>query len=188
MTGEGIVSMRRTNTYNRDFYREKKYEGSDKLSPLESGLSQQFPNNAFLIDAKVAKEIRYGKVKNACDFDFGLRLGRAGVRMYYVDRYVAKYRIAGNTVSTSKHNDAALYAFKAVEQIHVDGPSRKIKEKWLRSRSGVAVGQAISNHEYEEAVRLFFHKSHRGQILTPGGLKRFIRLMRLKYKTGFAKF
>ncbi|HTE28216.1 glycosyltransferase family 2 protein [Flavitalea sp.] len=184
MTDNGEVSLSRSRFYNKSFYRSKEYEGLNKLTSLEAGMSQQFPNNAFLIRTELARELRYRNIKDACDFDFGLRLGLTGAKMYFKDHYVAKYRISDVSVSKSQTNDSALYAFREIEKLPVPAKSLGIKLKWLKDRAGVAVGQSISTENYEAASQLFYSKYHLPKIFTIGGIKRFIRLCILGMRAG----
>lgn len=176
MTGDGTVSIKRSEGYNKSFYRTKEYEGS-KLTSLEAGMVQQFPNNAYLIETALAKKVKYRDIGDACDFDFGLRVSQSGAKIHFTDTYTSKYRISEESVSMRSMNDAALKAYFMVKDIAVHGESLNLRNKWLQDRSGVAVGQAIANRKIKSAVMIFFSRYHFRKVFTPGGMKRFLLIM-----------
>lgn len=176
ITEDGTILHKGSKIHNRYFYRTKNYEGA-KLTPLEAGMVQQFPNNSYLIDADLAKRIKYREVGDACDFDFGFRVGRSMENFFYVDKYVSKYRISQESVTRRSMNDAGLTAYLMVKTAKIPFKSRKLKAKWLRGRAGVAMGQALDNRKLETAIKIYFSKDHIFQIITPGGVKRLLRIL-----------
>jgi glycosyltransferase involved in cell wall biosynthesis len=67
MSEAGVVDLKASEEINKVFYRSSEYEGT-RLSPLEAGFLQQFPNDGYLIKSSVVKEIGYSDVAlDACD-------------------------------------------------------------------------------------------------------------------------
>lgn len=183
---DGTIYYKGSKIHNTYFYRTKEYEGA-KLTPLEAGMVQQFPNNAYLIEADLAKKIKYRAIGDACDFDFGFRTGKSLVKFHYVDTYVSMYRMSQDSVTKKSMNDAGLVAYLLVKNTEIPVKSQKLKTKWLRGRSKVAVGQAIDNGKFKEAIKIYFSEDHIHQIFTPGGVKRLLRILlsRKFYAKGF---
>src|SRR5690606_35844242 len=131
MTKDGkVVPIKKSESHNKSYYRTAEYEGSI-LTPLEASIVQQFPNNCYLMNAELAKKMKYRKVGIVCDFEFGLRVGQAGSKFYFVNQYTAKYRVWEGRISNTDKNDSALTAYKLVENIEVPTDSKKYKDKWL---------------------------------------------------------
>lgn len=176
ISNEGIIDKKGTAEFNRDFYRTSEYEGC-KLTSLEAGLVQQFPNNAFLIDAQLAKQIRYQQVGDACDYDFGLRVSQTGKRIFFLDCYTAKYRLSAVSVSLTSNNNAALTAYLLASNISIPAKSIPLRDNWLKARSGVAISNALANQNINAALKIYFSKHHLSKVMTLGGIKRFYSIL-----------
>lgn len=178
MTDEGEVSYPRSVSFNEAFYRTAPYAGS-KLTSLEAGMVQQFPNNAYVINTELAQQIGYREVGDVCDFDFGFRVGQAGAKIHFVPQYTAKYRISNSSVSMGKQCDNGLISYLMVKQTPVPAQSTSLKDKWLKSRAAIAVGQATANKRFKTAIQIYFSKDHIGKIPTLGGIKRLLNILLL---------
>lgn len=175
---DGVIDMPSSETFNRDFYRENQYEGA-VLTPFEAGLSQQFPNNGYLIDATVARHIKWRyDVGNGCEYDFSYRIGLAGYELRFIDKYVGKYRLLPDSMSHSKTADQALQAFIIMR----DGPvpsamAASIRERRLTERAPIAITEAVNVGRRQEAIAILFSPWYRGRILTPRGIKRVLYIL-----------
>jgi glycosyltransferase involved in cell wall biosynthesis len=182
ISNEGVIDEKGTKEFNRDFYRTSDYEGC-RLTSLEAGLVQQFPNNAFLIDAQLAKQIRYKQVGDACDYDFGLRISQTGKKLFFLDCYTAKYRLSNVSVSLSQRNNAALTAYLMASALSIPPKSIPIRDKWLKDRAGVAIGNALANEDIKSALSIYFSRHHLSQAITLGGIKRLSLIILLAFKS-----
>ncbi len=175
---DGVIDQASSETFNRDFYREKQYEGA-VLTPFEAGLSQQFPNNGYLIDATVARHIKWRyDIGNGCEYDFGYRIGLAGYELRFVDKFVGKYRLLPDSMSHSKTADQALQAFIIMR----DGPvpsdmAAAIQQRRLTERAPIAITEAVNIGRRREAVSILFSPWYRSRILTPRGIKRVLYIL-----------
>jgi glycosyltransferase involved in cell wall biosynthesis len=177
MTDAGVVDEMGSVTLNDDFYRTSKYEGL-KLSSLESGFLQQFPNDGYLIRSKKAVETGYREsAGDACDFDFALRLGLKNVKLYFLNEYTAKYRLSEDAINKKSTNNAGVLSFKFVEALDVPPESQSFRNKWLKEKAPIAIADATNNRLYTDAMHIYFSKWHRAKIFTPGGIKRFLRIV-----------
>ena len=165
-------------TFNRDFYRDYEFEGS-VLTPLEAGLSQQIPNNGYLIRAEILEKVKLRpEATNGCDFDFGLQLGLAGYRTYFINKYLGMYRLSAQAVSNSSNNDAAYQAFRLMRDCAVNTPrAQSIRARRMYERAPIAITECASAGKREEALAIYFSKWYRSRILSLGGIKRIIHIL-----------
>lgn len=165
---------------NEYFYRSAKYEGS-LMTSLEAGMVQQFPNDCYMVDMEVVKKIKYGtkeQVGNAGDFDFGFRLGIAGYKFHYLDKFTAKYRITHNSVARSG-TDSGYQAYKRILGVdYLQSGEFNYKRHALREKAPVAIYQALQKNHISEAVNIYFSPYHRHQILSLGGAKRLMLIIK----------
>jgi hypothetical protein len=73
---------------------------------IEACLLQQLPNDCFLVDAELAREVGYRsplETVSCVDVDFGIRLGLvlAPGEMAFVDAFVGSYRRAEGMITLS---------------------------------------------------------------------------------------
>lgn len=177
MTDEGQINYD-SEDVNIAFYRSAKYEGC-VLSPLEAGLVAQFPNDGYMLRSAIAKKVRYdAKSLDACDYDFGLRLGINGTRIHYFNGYTAAYRIAVESVSNSADNNAALSSFKLLEAVAVPDTSLKFKNLRLADMAPVAIVQAATLGDAKKAMNIYWSKWHRDKIFTLGGMRRLYLILK----------
>jgi glycosyltransferase involved in cell wall biosynthesis len=177
ITDSGSVDEVGSESLNRDYYRTSEYEGL-KLSSLESGFLQQFPNDGYLIKSIKAVENGYREsAGDACDFDFALRLGMKNLKLYFIDEYTAKYRLSEDAINKKSNNNAGVFSFKFVETLEVPTDSMSYRNKWLKEKAPVAIADATNNRSYADAIHIYFSKWHIDKILTPGGIKRLLRII-----------
>lgn len=174
----GVIDHASSESFNRDFYRETKYAG-DVLTPFEAGLGQQFPNNGYLIDADIVKKIQWtNDAGDACDYDFGYRVGVAGYKMYFVDEYLGKYRLSDNSISLLKENDAAYQAFRIINNSTPTSPmAREIRARRLKERAPIAITGAVNMGKRKEAMSILFSEWYRSKLLSLRGIKRLLYIL-----------
>lgn len=170
------LPIKKSESHNKFYYRTAEYEGS-VLTPLEASIVQQFPNNCYLMNAELAKKTKYKKVGIVCDFEFGLRIGQTGSKFYFVNEYVARYRVWEGRITNTDKNDSALAAYNLVENIEVPADSKKYKDQWLSNISHVAIGQAINIEEFNRALKLYVRHFRLNRFFTMGGMKQFVLLL-----------
>ncbi len=176
ISAEGTIDREGSEVLNQHYYRGPEYEGS-RLSSLESGFLQQFPNDAYMVRTDLAKSVMYREeAEDACDFDFGLRLGMSNGDFHFIDKYTAKYRLSYKAVSRNPKNNASLKSYELVRDLKVPVTSLELKARWLKQKAPLAVGQAIRLKKKKKAIAIFFSKWHRSRIFTPSGVKVFFRL------------
>jgi hypothetical protein len=89
---------------NRDYFRSAEWAGL-KLSSVEAGVLQQFPNDCYMVRSAAARAIDWRsreEVGHGCEYDFGLRLGLSYSGFFFVDAFTAKYRLTEHAVSKSQ--------------------------------------------------------------------------------------
>lgn len=176
MSNDGVINEADSESLNEAFYRTATYEGL-KLSPLEAGFLQQFPNDGYMIKSQIFKKVQYNEgTGDACDFDFGLQLGRENYKMFFVNRYTNCYRISESSVGTKADNNASIYAFNAVSCLTVPTESSKYKHEWLVSKAPAAIVNAARLKDYRKALEIYFGSWHRHNIFSLSGVKLFLAI------------
>ncbi|QJD80123.1 glycosyltransferase family 2 protein [Spirosoma rhododendri] len=171
----GQIDYASSEIFNRDFYRIPPYEGVN-MTPFEAGISQQFPNNGYLIDTAIIRQIQYtNESGDACDFDFGYRIGAAGHRTYFVDSYLGKYRLHNQSISHSRASNPAYHAYKLlVEAAPETQLGKSIRAIRLRERAPIAITEALLMGDRRQAMSILFGPWYRSRLLTPRGIKRVL--------------
>jgi glycosyltransferase involved in cell wall biosynthesis len=184
---DGHIDKNISERLNRDYYRTASYSGS-ALSSYQSGVLQQFPNNAYLIKADLIKRYNYSTdvdyVGDACDFFFSFNLGLKKVKFYFINEYTAAYRVGNDKVSNNSKVDTALKSYLIIRgsSIPVD-ENKESYHKQLKRFAPIALAQAINRKEKDIAVKIFFSNNHFVHLLSLGGLKRSLLLFKLMITT-----
>jgi glycosyltransferase involved in cell wall biosynthesis len=165
-------------TFNTDFYRDSEYEGT-VLTPLEASLSQQLPNNGYLMRAHIVRQVQLRPQAGVgCDFDFGYQLGMAGYKMFFVNKYLGMYRLSAQSISHSKKCDMAYQSFVIIRDCAVETPrAQKIRARRLYERAPIAITECVTIGKKKEAFSIFFSKWYRHKTLSIGGLKRLLYII-----------
>lgn len=145
--------------FNARHYRMKENEGL-RLSSLESALVQQFPNNGYLLLTDAARETGYRDEKALgttrwSDYEFALRLAQNFSGFYYLDKYVAQYRLSEEAVSKQGF---PTYMFPLIEKLDVPEASQWAQHKALERLAPVVIANYAAKGERREARRLYFSR------------------------------
>ncbi|MFD1874024.1 glycosyltransferase family 2 protein [Hymenobacter bucti] len=187
MSNDGRINEEESESLNKTYYRTAAYEGV-KLSSLESGFLQQFPNDAYMIKSAIVKKVQYNEgTGDACDFDFGLQIGKGNYKMFFVNSYTACYRISDSSVGTKADNNASIYAFDAVDSLNVPAESSKYKHEWLVSKAPAAIANAAKLQDYKRALEIYFSDWHKHNILSLSGIKLFLIISFLSLKGSISR-
>ncbi|WP_251964086.1 glycosyltransferase family 2 protein [Salinibacter ruber] len=182
INADGHVKTETTHGINEGYYRTAEHEGRQS-SNLRSAIVQQFPNDGYMVRADAAKAVGYDHpgAGDACDFAFGVELARTTQGdFYYTDAYVSQYRHSEESIVRGEEvADTAYRAFKIVtEQFSNEVESDPYVKKWLRERAPVAIMMAAQNGFPRDGFRWFVSRYHRPRILSPGGIRRFLALLK----------
>lgn len=187
MSNEGVINKADSEELNKAFYRTAVHEGQ-KLSPLEAGFLQQFPNDGYMIKSQIVKRVQYNDATgDACDFDFGLQLGIGNYKMFFVNSYTNCYRISASSVGTKADNNASIYAFNAVSSLDVPMESSKYQREWLVAKAPAAIVNAVRLKDYKRAKEIYFSNWHKHNILSLSGIKLLLSVSLFSLKSGFSK-
>ncbi len=173
----GHIEFDNSENFNHSYFRSTLYKGS-VLTAYEAGLSQQIPNNGYMIKSAIIKKTKWRTdIGNGCEYEFGYRLGVEGYNMYYIDTYTSKYRVAANSMSGSRTDDAAYQTYLILKNApnHTER-STKIKRQRLTERAPIAITQAIYTSSKKEAASILFSPWYGLRILSPRGFKRLLLL------------
>ncbi len=179
---EGICDLGGSEHLNNLFRRSSKDAGLQK-KPWEVGLFQQFPNDGFMITTSAAKAILWRPAKevgNGAEFDFGLRLGLAYSKFYFLDTYTAKYRkTSGQSISGSSKDDAALQSYRIIQNVPLPPDAEDARAELLSRFAPRALMQAIRLGKKREAWSIYLSKNHGwSKRFSLGGVRRLGLLLK----------
>lgn len=178
MSNEGVVDYKASEVLNPKFYRAPEYAGT-KLSPLEAVIVQQFPNDCFMLRTAIAQKLGYkGATTHACDFEFGLKLGIGNYKIFYLDEYVAYYRLSATALTRNRDNNGSLVIYKLVEALDLPKESQKYRTGVLSIQAPIAIAQAANLKLPREASRIFFSRWHLQNLFSKTGAKGIYHMIR----------
>jgi hypothetical protein len=154
-----------TEESNRRFGRVKANAGVQE-SALSVGLSQQLPNNCFLVDAKLAQNVGYRpeeEVGNSVDVDFGIRLGQvAGDRsFFFTDEFVSCYRLTEYSILRTRcFNYGEHLLFSEVAKLKVPQRDLPARDLSLKRMSAKAVLNAAMAGDRVKALSILFSRHY----------------------------
>lgn len=153
----GTRQPRPSTSLNESYFRSARYAGS-VLTPLESALVQQFPNNGYLVRSELARRTRYRDERELgttrwCDFEFSLRLARNARRYEFVDAFTAAYRLSADSVSRRGH---PTYMYPLIRSLPLPASCEWARAQALRRLAPVVVSNHAHKGEVKEALRIFF--------------------------------
>jgi glycosyltransferase involved in cell wall biosynthesis len=161
----GEVLSAETEAFNRRYGRVEANRGVQE-SPLTAGLSQQIPNNCFLVDAKLARAVGYRPeevVGNSVDEDFGIRLGQAARdnSFLYIDEFVSCYRLTEHSILRSRGlNYGEHLLFSEVARLEVPERDLAARDQSLKRMSAKAVLNAAMARRRLDALSIFFSRHY----------------------------
>jgi glycosyltransferase involved in cell wall biosynthesis len=163
ISSAGEVLFADTEESNRRFGRVKANAGVQESS-LSVGLSQQIPNNCFLVDAKLAQAVGYRTeeaVGNSVDVDFGIRLGQAaGDRsFFFTDEFVSCYRLTEYSILRTRcFNYGEHLLFSEVAKLSVPERDLAARDLSLKRMSAKAVLNAAMAGDRLKALSILFSR------------------------------
>jgi glycosyltransferase involved in cell wall biosynthesis len=183
----GGIDIEKSDNVNKDYYRTAYYSGS-VLNSYQSGILQQFPNNAYLIKTDLIQIYNYSTdidyVGDACDFFFAFNLGMKNLKFHFVNKYTAAYRVGNEKVGSGSQCDAALKSYFIIRDSVVPvGETKKSYNQQLIAKAPVALAQAISRKEKSNGLKIYFSRNHMIHLLSLGGIKRTLMLFKLLLTT-----
>jgi GT2 family glycosyltransferase len=171
----GKIDYPSSETFNRDFFRTATYEGVT-MTPFDAGLSQQIPNNGYLIDTAIARQIQYSnEAGDACDFYFGYQVGVAGYQTYFINDYLGMYRLHNESISHGRRSTMAYHAYQLLSRATPTTElGHSIRALRLHERAPIAITEAIYMGRRQQALAILLGPWYRTRLLTPRGIKRLL--------------
>ncbi|HEV3481453.1 MAG TPA: glycosyltransferase family A protein [Candidatus Acidoferrales bacterium] len=156
MSDAGIVDLGESERLNADYFRTADREGLQEWSSFP-GLTQQFPNDGFLLQTAAARAILWRPaVRNACEFDFQLRLCFQFRGFCFVNAYTMHCRRTNVGMSQSKLDDAALISFRLLHETLLPEEAEKLRRMKLQELAPPAAMQALQAGDRAEAMRIYW--------------------------------
>jgi glycosyltransferase involved in cell wall biosynthesis len=161
----GEVLLTKTEDFNRQYGRVRANCGVQE-SALSAGLSQQLPNNCFLVEAKLAQAVGYRpeeEVGNSVDADFGIRLGQAaGDKSFLlIDKFVSCYRLTEHSIIRTRcFNYGEHLLFSEVAKLKVPERDLAARDLSLKRLSAKAVLNAAMAGDRMRALSILFSRHY----------------------------
>ena len=156
MSDAGIVDIRESERLNADYFRTADREGPQEWSSFP-GLTQQFPNDGFLLQTTAARAILWRPVvSHGCEFDFQLRLCLQFRGFCFVNKYTMQCRRSRVSVSQHKTDDTALSAFRVLKKTVLPEEAEKLRRMKLQELAPPAAMQALQIGDRAEALRIYW--------------------------------
>jgi glycosyltransferase involved in cell wall biosynthesis len=162
---DGEKLLENTEDFNSRCGRIHELQGIQN-SPLSAGLSQQIPNNCFLVETRLAQAVNYRseeEVGNSVDADFGIRLGQAAEdkSFYYIDEFVSCYRLTEHSILRRRHfnyGEHLLYS----SLVNLEVPERDVaaRDQSLKNFSAKAVLNAAMAGQRKLALSILFSRHY----------------------------
>jgi glycosyltransferase involved in cell wall biosynthesis len=165
----GEVSEKETVANSAHANRLPHYTGIQS-NPVVCALWRQFPNDGFLIESTVAREIAYrdvAAVGNANDLDFAIRLAIVHRRREFVflNRVTSQYRLSAGSIRAL--NDTCRRMYEVVQQLVLISAEEIEARNWLLEK--IAEEAVVDNAllgDRRAALRIFF-SSHYPRLRNP---------------------
>lgn len=178
----GKINDEQTTALNKRFSRISELQGvQDDI--LIAALRQQIPNNGYLVKTEAAIDttrVSHEEFGTACDFGFSMRLAELnlGKKAVFQDVFTAYYRVTETSIQRNNPlNESAYRSFKYVYSFP-EAIKKKVEvKKWLTDKSPVAIGNALRLGHKTDARKWLFSPYHTPHIITPGGMKRILKLI-----------
>jgi glycosyltransferase involved in cell wall biosynthesis len=156
ITHEGQVLESESEALNLRFYKTEE-RGNCRQQPLWSAITQQFPNDTYLVRTRAAQQVGYRdapEVGEACDADFGFRLAALGRPFYFVNKYTAAYRQTEHSVSSSGLRVLLAKLYFLVRKTGVPTEVEPFRRKRLRELAPVAVSGCLLSGARSQALSI----------------------------------
>jgi glycosyltransferase involved in cell wall biosynthesis len=166
-----------TAEFSAQYDRTAEREGI-QTSALTSALTWQFPNNAFLLETRVARAVGYlteAEVGDQVDGDFAIRLAlRPGCTFYYLDQFVSAVRQTQNSILRSRVNHGHHLFYESVRKLKVAPADAQARDLCLRRLSAEAVLDAGLAGNRKLALDILRSRFYRLKLLDPRTLFRLL--------------
>lgn len=168
-----------TRVWNERYQRYAAHEGPQQSS-IAAAFRQQLPNNAFLVETSLAREVRYrheSLVGHGVDADFGFRLAQAAGRkaFYFVNCFVSDYRISVTSISQSVTlNRREDLLFQAVQEMIVEPDDHQAKLSFLERTALPSVLDAAMAGKRRTALSILRSPYYRHSLFTRWSLYRLV--------------
>jgi glycosyltransferase involved in cell wall biosynthesis len=175
----GNILLDRTEGWNHRYFRTHEFSGRQR-SNLSAALTQQIPNNGFLIENELARKTRYRsetEIGHAVDADFGIRIAlAAGPHSFvYVDRFVSEYRLNPDSISQSttlNRREDVLYEY--IEQLKIPAGDEQARMGFLERIAVAAALDAARAGRRRSAIRIIFSPYYKEALLSRWTLYRLL--------------
>lgn len=160
---DGSVDYASSQRMNHAYHRTPAAAGLQAL-PGRTGIVQMFPNNGWLADAALVKQISYDEQHAVCcDYVFGVRLCLAARGVCYIDEHVSYYRKTDVSVSQSTRNTtsaSSIAAWRFLQGLTLPPALEPARKLAMRRFVPIVVSLHARNHEARAGLHLALGNLH----------------------------
>lgn len=164
---------------NAGYHRVTQNAGS-QAAPASAGITGMFPNDGYMVTTALARKIGYRTMEEvgaACDMDFGARLCIAAKHVWFLDDFIASYRLSDDSVG--KHALPSPYTLKILSELAVPEES---KAAWRQAKQHYAPA-AVSGYARQgmprQAIRVYLSKDYpMKQRFSPRGFYHLLLILK----------
>ncbi|WP_433706289.1 glycosyltransferase family 2 protein [Paraburkholderia sacchari] len=160
---DGSVDHASSEHMNHAYHRTSAAAGLQAL-PGRTGIVQMFPNNGWLADAALVKQISYDEQHAVCcDYVFGVRLCLAARGVCYIDEHVSYYRKTDVSVSQSTRNTtsaSSLAAWSFLQGLTLPPELESARKLAMRRFVPIVVSLYARNNKAREGLSLALGNLH----------------------------
>ena len=160
---DGSVDFESSRRMNHAYHRKPEAAGLQAL-PGRTGIVQMFPNNGWLADAALVKQISYDEQHAVCcDYVFGVRLCLAARGVCYIDEHVSYYRKTDVSVSQSTRNTtsaSSIAAWSFLQALTLPPELEPARKLAMRRFVPIVVSLYARNHKARAGLNLALGNLH----------------------------
>jgi len=110
-----------------------------------------------MVLTSAAKKIKFSdKIRDACDFDFGLRLASTYSKFYFSNKYTSKYRSTDIAVSKKEDNIAALETYLLLKSLKLSNILNLFRKEAMIKLAPIIISYYAKNQEKKKALKIYF--------------------------------
>ena len=164
LSNDGVdLGDRAARDLNEAYFRTESNLGLQNL-PLTSALLRQIPNNGYLIDSCLAKEIGYRPrniVGDACDTDFSIRVGAKlkPMELIFINEHTAAYRLSNTSIARGGGSMTASFMFDFIESLAVEPDNQPAKKIALQNYARGAIREHWHRKNFSRSLTILKNAS-----------------------------
>jgi hypothetical protein len=175
---EGEPLPKESSELNLFYHRDARY-ARQRLTPLQSALVQQFPNDGYLLDSCLARKVRYRDESELgttrwCDYEFSIRLAMAAKSFAYVDEFTSCYR---KSIEAISHHGRPTYMYPLINSLELPSECEWARSTALARLAPIVTANHAASGNWKAALTVYAARHYGWQTrLSPRGVFHLARI------------